>query len=86
MGDLGRRLRDVYQAVADESGPSEGDIRDAFATLIGAWNQVAGTLTNAFQDPEVRGHLKSAAGALTEAVGATLRGLGDELGVHDEEE
>lgn len=86
MGDLGRRLRDVYQAVADESGPSEGEIKDAFGTLMDAWNQVAGTVGNAIQDPEVRSHLKSAAGALAEAVGATLRGLGDELADRDEEE
>ena len=86
MGDLGQRLRDVYRSVADETGPTEDEVKDAFTTLLGAWNQVAGTVGNAFKDSEVRGHLKSAAGALAEAVGATLSGLGDELAGRDEEE
>ena len=85
IGDLGRRLRDVYRAVADDGGPSEDDIRDAFATLLGAWNQVAGTLGTAMKDPAVRTHLRSAAGALADAVGATVSGLGAEI-ARDEEE
>jgi hypothetical protein len=79
IGELGRRLRDLYHSVSDEEAPSEGDVRDAFAVLAGAWNQVASTLGTAVQDPEVRRHLRTAIGSLADAVAATVSGLAAEL-------
>jgi hypothetical protein len=84
IGQLGRRIKDTYHAVADESGPSEDEIRDAFGTLLNAWNQVAGTVGVALQDPDVREHLRSAASALANALGATISGLGAELRAEEE--
>lgn len=81
---LARRLRETYRSVADDSGPSEEEVRSAFTTIISAWSQVAGSVGAALQDPEVKGHLKSAVGALASALGATISGLGTEL--TDEEE
>ncbi|HEX6945862.1 MAG TPA: hypothetical protein VF246_00700 [Acidimicrobiia bacterium] len=83
IGELGRRLRDLYRSVADDEGPTEDDIRDAFSTLAGAWNKVATTFGNALQDPGVRRHLRTAVGSLADAVGATVSGLAAEISRED---
>lgn len=69
------RLRATYRRAADESGPSEDQVRDALRTLAGAWNQLAGSVGTAIQDPEVKRHLKKAASSLVNAVGASLSEL-----------
>lgn len=66
------RLRGTYRRVADETGPSEAEVREAFTTLAGAWNQLAGAVGVAIQDQEVRDHLKKAASSLANAVAASL--------------
>jgi hypothetical protein len=81
---LGQRLRDTYRSVADERGPTEDEIRDAFATLAGAWNQVAESVGAALKDNEVREHLKAAASAFATAVGSTITELGSELRKEEE--
>ena len=70
--DLTERLRGTYRQIADESGPSEDEVKEAFTTLAGAWNQLAGAVGVAIQDDEVRRHLKKAASSLVNAVGASL--------------
>lgn len=79
FGDLGEKLKETYRNVASEAGPSEEEIREAFGTLIGAWDQVAGSVSTALQDPEVRARLKAAASSFATAVGNTIGELGDEL-------
>lgn len=79
FGDLGARLKETYRKVASEDGPTEEEIKEAFDTLIGAWDQVAGSVSTALQDPEVRARLKSAATSFATAVGTTISELGDEL-------
>ena len=76
---LGRRLKDTYRRVADERGPSEQEIKDAFATLTGAWDQVAESVSSALKDPEVRQNLKDAASSIASALGTTITELGKEL-------
>lgn len=61
-------------------------MRDAFATLAGAWNQVAGTVGTVLQDPDLRAQLKLAASSVAKAVGTTISELGAELNRADEEE
>lgn len=70
----------TYQQIADEHGPTEEEIKQAFATLAGAWDQVAESLSSALQDPEVRGQLKKAASSFATALGATISELGTEIG------
>ncbi len=84
FNELGDQLKDTYRKVADEGGPSEDEIKDAFGTIAGAWNQVAGSVSSALQDPEVRQKLKDAGSAFAAAVGRTISELGDELRDHDE--
>jgi hypothetical protein len=73
------RLRRTYLDLASDDGPSEEEIRDALATLAGAWDRVAASFSAAMGDPETRAQLKKAAGSLATALGATVSGLGDEI-------
>jgi hypothetical protein len=79
FGGLGGRLKDTYRRVAEEGGPSEEEIKDAFGTLLGAWDQVVESVSTALQDPEVRQKLNAAASSFAAAVGTTISELGTEL-------
>ena len=65
--------------VASDKGPTEDDIKGAFATLLGAWDQVAESVSHALHDPETREHLKKAASSFATALGTTITDLGDEF-------
>ena len=65
--------------MADDRGPSEEEIKDAFVTLAGAWDQVAESVTIALKDPDLREQLKEAIGSFASAVGSTVNDLGTEL-------
>ena len=77
-------LWSIYRRAAAEGGPSEDEIRKALATLAGAWDQVAASLSVALKDPDTRAGLKRAAGSFGAALGATISGLGDEIRHRDE--
>jgi hypothetical protein len=79
LSSLGDRLRQTYRRVASEDGPTEDEIKSALATLAGAWDQVAASLSTALNDPETRAHMKKAAGVFAAALGATVSDLGEEL-------
>ena len=79
FGGLGDRLKETYRRVSSEDGPSEEEIKEAVGTLIGAWDQVAESVSTALQDPEVRERLKAAASSFATAVGNTISELGTEL-------
>lgn len=79
LSSLGDRLRDTYRRVASEGGPSEDELKQAFATLFGAWEQVAASLSTALNDPDTRAHLKRAASSFAAALGATITDLGSEF-------
>lgn len=69
---LAEKLKATYRQIADEEGPSEAEIRQALATLAGAWNQVTRSVGLAMQDEAVRAHFRQAASSLAAAVGATF--------------
>jgi hypothetical protein len=79
FGVLRDRLKDTYRRIADDSGPSEEEIKQAFAILLDAWDQIAASVTTAMKDPETRHHLKQALSSFSSAVGETISGLGEEL-------
>jgi hypothetical protein len=79
LSSLSHRLRDIYRRVASDQGPSEEDIKDAFAILLSAWDQVAVSVSTALSDPETRDHLKKAASSFAAALGTTISELGDEI-------
>jgi hypothetical protein len=80
FGELGHRLKSTYRKVADEQGPTEDEIREALSTLGGAWDQIAGSVSEILRDPETRDGLKRAAGSLASALGSTLSDLSTEFG------
>ena len=83
------RLADTYRRVANDHGPTEDEIREAFATLAGAWDQVAESVTTALKDPDVQEKLKDAAGSFATALGVTMSELGSVIRAsddHDSEE
>ena len=79
FGSLGDRLKSTYRRVATDRGPTEEEIKGAFATLIGAWDQVAESVSSALRDPETRDHLKKAASSFASALGTTITDLGAEI-------
>ncbi len=79
FGGLGRQLKDTYRKVAKDRGPSDDEIKKAFSTLAGAWDQVAESVSNALRDPDIRDQLKEAASSFATALGATITELGAEL-------
>ena len=80
FGELGDRLRSTYRKAADEQGPTEAEIKGAFSTLAGAWDQIAGSVSEILRDPETRDGIKRAAGSLASALGSTLSDLSSEFG------
>ncbi|MEX1134496.1 MAG: hypothetical protein WED83_06610 [Acidimicrobiia bacterium] len=86
FGSLSDRLKDTYRRVAADRGPSEDEIKGAFSTLIGAWGQVAESVTSALRDPEAREHLKKAASSFATALGGTISDLGEEIKNQSDEE
>lgn len=79
FGELGDQLKSTYRKVADDRGPDEDEIKSAFATLSGAWDQVAESISDALRDPATRSKLKKAASSFATAVGSTLSDLGAEF-------
>ncbi len=79
FGSLGEHFKNTYRKVTDGRGPSEEEIKGAFATLVDAWGQVAESLQSALRDPETRDHLKRAASSFAAALGATFSQLGEEI-------
>jgi hypothetical protein len=72
-------LKDTYRKVASDGGPTEDELKQAFATLAGAWDQVAASLSTALNDPDTRAHLKQAASSFATALGSTITDLGSEF-------
>ncbi len=79
FSSLGDRLKDTYRRVASDTGPTEDEIKEAFATLAGAWDQVAASFSTALNDPATRAHLKKAASSFAAALGTTITDLGEEI-------
>jgi hypothetical protein len=79
FSSLGDRLKDTYRKIASEGGPSEDELKGAFATLVGAWDQVAASVSSALNDPDTRAHLRKAASSFAAALGTTITDLGAEF-------
>ncbi|MGH8914668.1 MAG: hypothetical protein ACRDZM_09160 [Acidimicrobiia bacterium] len=81
LSHIGDRLKDAYHQAASDGGPTDEEIRDAFATLAAAWDRLAASFSAALGDPRARAHLKNAAGSLVTALKAIVSDLGDGLDV-----
>lgn len=76
---LREQLKETYRSVAQNGGPSDEEIKEAFATLVAAWDQVAESMSTALKDPDVREQLKETASSFAAALGATISEFGEEL-------
>lgn len=79
FSDLREKLKQTYRQAADETGPTETEVKDAFATISSAWSQVASSVASALKDPDVRDQLRQAASSFASALSTTISGLGSEL-------
>lgn len=79
FSELRQQLKDTYRKVAEDKGPTDEEIKEAFTTLAGAWDQVSESMSLALKDPEIREQLKDAASSLATALGTTLSEFGSEL-------
>lgn len=79
IGELKQRLKDTYQEVRTDHGPTEDQIKQALSTLLAAWDQVAESLAVALKDPDIRGQLKETASSFAAALGTTLSDIGEEI-------
>jgi hypothetical protein len=88
LGSVKDRFRKAYEASSDGQGPSQDEIRSAFAVLGDMWSSVAGSVSSALRDETTRRDLAGTAGSLASAIGATLSQLGTEIrrGAVNEEE
>jgi Flp pilus assembly pilin Flp len=73
------KLKDRYQEVVGDEGPSEDEVREALRTLGTAVQAVFDSLGTAMRDPEVRTQVKNAAAGFMAAIGQTFTDLGSEL-------
>jgi hypothetical protein len=87
LGSIKESFRNAYEASSDGAGPSQEEIRSAFAVLGDMWSSVAGSVTSALRDEMTRQQLAETAGSLASAVGDTLSQLGTEIrrGADEEE-
>lgn len=79
FSELRQQLKATYRKVAEDRGPSDEEIKEAFATLAGAWDQVSESMSLALKDPKIREQLKDAASSFATALGTTLSEFGSEL-------
>jgi hypothetical protein len=79
FGALREQLKETYRKVARNGGPTDDEIKQAFATLAAAWDQVAESMSTALKDPEVREQLKETASSFATALGTTITEFGEEL-------
>ena len=79
FAELKSMLSDSYTSVTNNGGPSEDEIKYAFAVLAGAASQVVESASNSMKDPEVREQIKDVVSSLATAVGTTMTELGAEL-------
>ncbi len=77
--NIGDRLRDRYQDVVGDQGPSENEVREAFKTLGTAAQAVFDSIGSAMKDPEVRSQVKDAVAGFASAMGQTFNDLGEEI-------
>jgi hypothetical protein len=76
---VGDKLKDRYNEMVGDQGPSEDQVRDALKTLGTAVQAVVESVGAAMRDPETRSQVKDAAAGFASAVGQTFSDLGEEI-------
>jgi hypothetical protein len=82
FGQLGRRLKDRFEANA-AFGPDEREtVTDAVRQLTDALDAGFTTIGETFRDPAMRDELKTAGNSIADAIAATLRDVSDAIKRH----
>jgi hypothetical protein len=82
FGQLGRRLKDRFEANA-AFGPDEREtVTDALRQLSDALDAGFTTIGDTLRDPGMRDELKTAGNSIADAIAATLRDVSDAIKRH----
>jgi hypothetical protein len=82
FGQLGRRLKDRFEANA-AFGPEEREtVTDALRQLSDALDAGFTTIGDTLRDPGMRDELKTAGNSIADAIAATLRDVSDAIKRH----
>jgi hypothetical protein len=76
---VGDKLKDRYNEMVGDQGPSEDQVKEALKTLGTAVQAVVESVGAAMRDPETRTQVKDAAAGFASAVGQTFSDLGEEI-------
>ena len=79
FGEIGRRLKDRFDANAGFGAPERDKVNDALRQLADALDAGFTTIGETLRDPEMRDEMKSAGSSITVAISATLRDVSDAI-------
>ncbi len=82
---IGATLRDHYQELVGERGPSQDQVSEALRTLGTAAAFLSESVGQALRDPATKTRLKTATAGLLSAVGRTISDLAKEFAAEQEE-
>ena len=82
FGDLGRHLKDRFDANAAFGSAERERVNDALRELGDALDAGFTTIGEALRDPSMREEMKSAGSSIADAITATLRDVSDAIKRH----
>ena len=82
FGDLGRRLKDRFDANAAFGADEREKVNDALRQLGDALDAGFTTIGETLRDPAMRDEMKSAGSSIADAIAATLRDVSDAIKRH----
>ncbi len=83
FGDLGRSLKDRFDANAAFGADEREKVNDALRQLGDALDAGFTTIGETLRDPAMRDEMKSAGSSIADAIAATLRDVSDAIKRHD---
>src|SRR5713101_6271895 len=82
FGDLGRRLKDRFDANAAFGADEREKVNDALRQLAAALDAGFTTVGETLRDPAMRDEMKSAGSSIADAIAATMRDVSESIKRH----
>ena len=82
FGELGRRLKDRFDANAAYGAEERDKVNDALRQLADSLDAGFTTIGDTLRDPAMRDEMKSAGSSIADAIAATLRDVSDAIKRH----
>jgi phage-related minor tail protein len=82
FSDLGRRLKDRFDANAAYGAEERDKVNDALRQLADSLDAGFTTIGETLRDPAMRDEMKSAGSSIADAIAATLRDVSDAIKRH----